>query len=950
MTSYEKTRIFSDYLEALNSKTPKAVKDTIVKLAATLFEAAEATVDPSEVAEDPNKLADYLGIDRLVDQIVSNPSDRSVKSVQDTVASKIDALSNIYTNYEDVGLTQSVDKVYRAVLRAKKDPTEIAAAKQEVADKLATIEKTHPSLDTDGIMASLDDVVTCATKGDMNDFQALRQDVDNRLASIESGYTGINNIDAAPAIDALTKVLEDRGLIQVDSTTKSAYRDVAQSQLMPKVQAWVNCIHKKIADDKQFETNYNNLVSNIEDILETTQQEHPELDASGLLSEIQSAKDLVQSNEKYDSLKGSIDTQVMKIDSLNAPKNDLGVDMNSIRANIEKAVATDPSSPEYQSAHDALASDINVLETKYTGIGQTLSEDLMSNIDIVIEKGRSNDPGYDAAFNYVNNQLSRIFTEISKATGSDDAGQVSPLKSAVASLYELLDKQLTSNQGYKTSEDNRATECTKSCPDDNLTKVINDASKLANKREFTEDLEGMLYDVVESTKDLDASKVNQMHNMDTKLSIMGRRNDIGAKIRQAFARLYNLGASQSDLATRERETTETRDQQSQVNQILGIDEMFNSLGTVPASELQAKFKERLEQLRQTMPAEQIDVSSIGDKIESEKQALNIELVQANDKANKARETFNQAQRTLDETVPENWDKLDELRKEARAAQKDVADIKKKLTTLATAFDMAEFNRLVSEEKTTSRSLKLNTREDELRKGREAYNLSQHKDNGASDNAMDPSLFGISAPAHSFEERQAFASGLQTTFSKMLLVPAVREAYNNAIAGLKGAFAERRRMKEADPSADVSGVLAANYANGSLVQSEEGPWSCVEIAARGRTALPFPVYPFTELFGANPKAVISVAGDGTALVIKERELTLASGAKRPGSWEINVRTDDLDVNIYTSVPNDPDNPADGYTMELADNISLDEMRGSGAKTALLSYALETLVSGNPKMQV
>ena len=949
MTSYEKTRIFSDYLEALNSKTPKAVKDTIVRLAATLFEAAEATVDPSEVAEDPSKLADYLGIDRLVDQIVSNPSDRSIKSVQDTVDSKIDELSGIYTNYEDLGLTKSVDKVYKAVLRTKKDPAEIDAAKKEVEAKLANIEQNHPSLDTDGIMAGIDDVIACATEGNMNEFQAKRQDVDNRLASIESGYTGINNIDASQAIAALTKALEDRGLVQVASKAKDDYRKVEQSQLMPKVQAWVNCIHKKAADDNQFETNYNNLVSNIEDLVETLKQEHPDLNADGLLTDIQSAKELVESNEKYDSLKGSIDTQVMRINALTEPENDLGVDMNNIRANIEKAIATDPASPEYQSVHDALASDISVLESKYTEIGETLSEDLMSNIDTVIEKGRSNDPGYEAAFNYINNQLSQIFTAITKATGSD-AVQASPLKSNIASLYELLDKQLASNQGFRTSQDRLATVCTANCPDDHLVDLINHVSNLANERNFNEDFEGMLGDIVESTKDVDESKVNQLHNMNTKLSIMGRRYDIGAKIRQAFAKLYNLGSQQSDLATRERETEEARDQRSQVNQILGIDEMFNSLGKVSASELQAKFKERLEQLRQTVPVEQIDVSSIGEKIEGEKKALDIELVQANDNANKAREEFNKAQRQLDESVPENWDKLDELRKAARAAQKEVVDIKKKISTLNTAFDMAEFNRLVSEEKTTSRSLKLNTREDELRKGREAYSLSQHKDNGEqSGNEIDPSLL-VDSSSYSIEDRQALISSLQDTLRKMLLVPAVRESYNNAIAGLKGAFAERRRMKEADPSADVSGVLAANYANGSLVQSEEGPWSCVEIAVRGLEPKPFPVYPFTELFGANPKAVVSVSDDGTTLIIKERELTLASGAKRPGSWEINIEADDSNVIVYASMPSNPDDPSEGYVMKLIDQSPLDEMRGRGAKPSALSFAFEELVAINPKMQV
>lgn len=379
-----------------------------------------------------------------------------------------------------------------------------------------------------------------------------------------------------------------------------------------------------------------------------------------------------------------------------------------------------------------------------------------------------------------------------------------------------------------------------------------------------------------------------------------------------------------------------------INQIIGIDELFNEVGNVPADALEAKLQERLDTVLNTIPINKIDISSVAEKIKSAKQSYNIQIVEANEAANKARDEYNEAQRTLDENKPSDWDKLHELQQNARQCAKELKSLRGKLDTINKVFDLSDFNRALSEKKTVQQSFELRSKEDELRKQREEYYADQHPSRIPTEKSSDSQE--TKAPVFN---PSTSVKAIQETLVRMVANKAVRESYNNMIASIKKANGERKQLRSTDPSADVKAIRAASFSEGTLV--DNGVCSCYKLGGADN-APTFPVFPFSELFGANPKAIVSYDEGANLLSIKERTLNMSDGTQRPGSWEIQITADESGAYADVSVPNDPKNPADGYNMVNAVSADLASLNVRGARPKFLSDAFNELAKNNPRMQV
>lgn len=952
MTPYEKTRIYSDYLDALPTKTPQEVKDTIVKLASIMFEAADQTVAPAIAAADPTKLAEYLGIDQLLDQAVSDPSDESIQYIKDTVDNKLDRLAGTNKSASDIGLKASLDSLFRELFKGKIDDDAVDAKKQEVEDKLATIQSANPNADTASVMRNLEKAITYAKAGNHTDFQSRRQMIDKLVNELNSSHDNTNGIDANAAIDYLTNALDERGLNTYTGETDRELSGVQENQVTPYVVKLTDLINNKIARDQEFNSASAELMQVITETANAIKERHPEADPEGLLDMLSQAVDMVKNyqgnSDEYKSIKKSVDPMATSLDAKRDSQNNvnIGVDYGNITANLDKVINTDPNSPEYQSVYDALINEVTTLEQKVDALHPNVPSKLVSYTKKVVEQGQQKDPNYDNSRKFLNTQLSNGFVEVvdhekSNLGSDDEPGAVKPL---INQLFELLDAKTTNDISVLNGIDAGIDAVTMRTEDDTLIDIMNDKIyKLFRDRQFGDEIVQLLDKAKARAEIDDQPKIAQIQDLSTKLISAKASNSLGDQIKSAFAKLYNLGNQQTDTATRATETITERNKADQVSRILGIDELFDQLGKVPADALEAKLHERLEELKNTVPVDQIDISSVAEKVESAKQDFNVKIVQANEAANKARDEYNTAVRTLDENNPSDWDKLHELQQNARSMAKEVKTLRNKLDTLTKVFDFAEFNREISEQKTTQQSLALNTKEDDLRKQREEYYAAQHPDKKLDE---DDGTGGAAASTTSKYDIEAVVKGVYETLTRMIANKGVRAGYNDMIASIKKANAERKQLRSADPSADVKSVLAASFSEGTLGTGKA--WSTYQI--NGNPQLGFPVFPFSELFGSNPKAVINYSEEGNIIYIKERELTMSDGSKRPGSWEIQISADGDMIYGDVSIPNDPKNPAAGYDVNNAVEKDISTLMTRGGKPAFLADVFSALASLNPRMQI
>lgn len=953
MTPYEKTRIYSDYLDALPTKTPQEVKDTIVKLASIMFEAADQTVAPAIAAADPTKLAEYLGIDQLLDQAVSDPSDESIQYIKDTVDDKLDRLAGTNQSASDVGLKASVDSLFRELVKAKIDKNAVNAGKKEVEDKLATIQAANPNVDTASVMRNLEKAITYAMAGNLADFQSRRNMVDKLVNELNSSHDSTNAIDANAAIDYLTNALAERGLNTYTGNTNRELSGVQETQVTPYVVKLADLINNKIARDQEFNSASDELMQVITETANAIKERHPEADSEGLLGMLSQAVDMVKNyqgnSDEYKSIKKSVDPLATNLDAKRDSQNNvnIGVDYGNITANLDKAINTDPNSPEYQSVYDALINEVSTLEQKVDALHPNVPSKLVSYTKKVVEQGQQKDPNYDNSRKFLNTQLSNGFVEVvnhekSNLGSDDEPGAVKPL---VAQLFELLDAKTTNDISVLKSIDDGIDAVTMRTEDETLIDIMNDKIyKLFRDRQFGDEIVQLLDKAKARAEIDDQPKLAQIQDLSSKLTSAKASNSLGDQIKSAFAKLYNLGNQQTDTATRATETVNERSKTDQVSRILGIDELFDQLGKVPADALEAKLHERLEELKNTIPVDQIDISSVAEKVESAKQDFNVKIVQANEAANKARDEYNTAVRTLDENNPADWDKLHELQQNARGMAKEVKALRNKLDTLTKVFDFAEFNREISEQKTTQQSLALNTKEDDLRKQREEYYAAQHQSDKKAEE--DDGTGGVAASTAPKYDIEAVVKGVYETLTRMIANKGVRAGYNDMIASIKKANAERKQLRSADPSADVKSVLAASFSEGTLGTGKA--WSTYQI--NGNPQLGFPVFPFSELFGTNPKAVINYSEEGNIIYIKERELTMSDGSKRPGSWEIQISAYGDMIYGDVSIPNDPKNPAAGYDVNNAVEKDISTLMTRGGKPAFLADVFSALAALNPRMQI
>lgn len=941
MTPYEKTRIYSDYLDAVPTRTPQEVKDTIVKLASIMFEAEAQTVAPAIAAADPKKLADYLGIDQLVDQAVSDPSDESLQYIKDTVDSKLDTLAGNNKTVGDVGLKPAIDRLFRELVKDKINDKEVDAQKADIEDKLAQLNVTDPA-----IKNSIEKAITYAKAGNLADFQSRRQLVDKMVNDLATSNTG-SAIDAAPAIDYLTQALADRGLSTYTGETDRELSGVKSKQLVPAVDHTIDLVNKKIAQDQEFDVATDEMLKSISDTANAIKAQRPDADTDGLIGNIKNAIDLVKSyqggSDDYNNIKKNIEAQVMSIDAKRDGQSNvnIGVDYTSVTNHMNTAI----DNPADQATYDALLQEVSTLDQKIKEYQLNIPARLKEYTEIVVEKGRQKDPSYADARKYLDNQVSLVVSELYKVakrdtTGKSNLGAVKPL---VEQLFNLLDAKISNDKSDDSSIGAATTGILSKTDDDGLINMVNrEISPLIDSHVYNDQLLNLLQKLKDTAAELDKSTISQMQNLSSQIHSTKQSNMLGDQIKSAFAKLYNLGQQQQDTATRAKESTAARTQDNQVNQILGFDELVADVGKVPADELEAKLNERLAKLKETVPVSQIDIGSIGAKVDSIKQDYNVEIVQANEAANKARDEYNNAQRTLDENVPANWDKLDTLRKDYRAKTKKLNELKNKLDTINKVFDFSNFNREISDEKTTQQSFALRSKEDELRKDREAYHDAQHQ---STTQSTDGSL--AATPRSVAIDPSVAVKAIQETLVRMVANKSVRESYNNMIASIKKANGERKQLRSTDPSADVKAIRAASFSEGTLV--DNGVCSCYKLGGADN-APTFPVFPFSELFGANPKAIVSYDEGANLLSIKERTLNMSDGTQRPGSWEIQITADESGAYADVSVPNDPKNPADGYNMVNAASADLASLNVRGARPKFLSDAFNELAKNNPRMQI